>query len=61
MKNKKLEAICFGVLIGALFITIAFCVFITVLPTRRTTRAQRYDLDCLTRLSENPLIECKEK
>jgi hypothetical protein len=61
MKNKKLEAICFGVLIGVLVITIAFCVIITVLPTRRTTRAQRYDLGCLTQSNENPLTECKEK
>ena len=61
MKNKKLEAICLGVLIGVLIITIAFCVIITVLPARRTTKAQRYDPDCLTQLNEKPLIECKER
>lgn len=61
MKNKKLEAICLGVLIGVLVITIAFCVIIAVLPARRTTKAQQYDLDCLTQLNEKPLTECKEK
>lgn len=29
-------------------------------PRERTTKAQKYNLDCVTELKRNPLQECKE-
>lgn len=51
--------------IGA--ITLAIIALITIIavtisifaPRERTSKAQRYDLDCVTQLNEKPLQECK--
>ncbi len=53
--------------IGA--ITLAAIAIITIIavtisifaPRERTSKAQKYDLDCVTELKKNPLQECKEK
>lgn len=59
--NKKLEHIFFGILVGAATITVAICMFLTLAPAKRTTKAQKYDLECVAGRSKNPLQECKEK
>lgn len=40
---------------------VATCIIVTVVPVKRTSKAQEYDLDCVTELKKNPLQECKEK
>lgn len=40
----------------AIFVTIAI-----ITPRERTTKAQKYDLDCVTELKKNPLQECKHE
>lgn len=61
MKSEKLEALCLGALIGVVFMLVMFCIFITLLPAKRTSEPQRYDLGCLTEYNKSPLTECKEK
>lgn len=60
MKNKKFGNICLGVLLGAAVIIVTMCVLITVMPPRKTTKAQEYDLWCVTELRKNPISECKK-
>lgn len=53
--------------IGA--ITLAIIALITIIavtvsifaPRERTSKAQKYDLDCVTELKKNPLQECKNE
>lgn len=60
-KNEdKFDTILFGVLIGAAIIVIAMCIMITAIPRQRTTKAVKYDLECVAGRSRNPLQECKE-
>lgn len=40
----------------AIFVTIAI-----LTPPKRSTKAIRYDLDCVAGRSRNPLAECKEE
>lgn len=40
---------------------IAACIIVTVVPTKRTTKATKYGLDCVTQLKKNPLQECKSE
>lgn len=40
--------------------TVVVCIIVTVIPVKRTNKAQKYDLDCTTQLKKNPLQECKE-
>lgn len=52
-------------IIGA--ITLAIIVIVTIVaattsifaPHERTSKAQKYDLDCVTQLNEKPLQECR--
>ena len=60
MKNKKLEYIGIGVLIGAAFAIVMALIILTVTPAKRTTKATEYDLECMTTLKQNPLEECKK-
>ena len=67
MKKKNSES-----MIGRVYtigvITLAIIALITVIavtvsifaPRERTSKAQKYDLDCVTELKKNPLQECKE-
>lgn len=38
---------------------VAACIIVTVVPVKRTSKAQKYDLDCVTELKKDPLQECK--
>lgn len=40
--------------------TVLICIIVTVIPVKRTSKAQKYELDCVTQLKKNPLQECKE-
>lgn len=39
---------------------IAMCIIATVVPVKRTTKAVKYNLECVAGCSRNPLQECKE-
>lgn len=64
-KNNSKSMISRVYAIGA--ITLAIIALITIIavtvsifaPRERTSKAQKYDLDCVTQLNENPLQECK--
>jgi len=60
-KDKKIKAICLGIFIGVIFMLVATCILLTTATVPRTTKAQKYDLDCLTTINKNPLMECKER
>lgn len=65
-KNNDKSMISRVYAIGA--ITLAIIALITIIavtvsifaPRERTSKAQKYDLDCVTELKKNPLQECKE-
>lgn len=59
-KNKKIEHICLGILVGAAFISVAVMIILTVTPVKRTSKATTYDLECVAGRSRNPLQSCKE-
>ena len=50
-----LAALAITAALVAIFVTIAI-----ITPRERTTKAQRYGLDCVTELRKKPLNECKE-
>ena len=41
-------------------LTIIFVTIAVVAPPKRTTKAVKYDLECVAGRSRNPLVECKE-
>lgn len=61
MKDKNLLAMCLGVLLGVLSVMLVACILATILTIHGATKAQRYDLDCLTEYNREPLKECKEE
>lgn len=61
MEKGKLKSVCLGLVVGVVFIMTVFIILTTTLASRRTTEAQRYDLNCVTTYNKEPLKECKEK
>lgn len=59
--NKKAQSIFFFILGALAVMMVATCMFITLAPPKRTTKAVKYDLECVAGRSRNPLQECKEK
>lgn len=59
MKQNKFDNICIGILIGAAVIIMGICIVIASLPPK-TTKANKYDMDCLTTPINKPLEECRE-
>ena len=59
MKNNTYKTLIIVLAIVAVAI-IATCIIVTVVPTNRTSKAQKYDLNCVTELNKNPLRECKQ-
>lgn len=61
MEKKDIEKL---VLVGLIIMAVLAVVFVTIAivqPPKRTTKAVRYDLDCVAGRSRNPLQECKEE
>lgn len=50
-------AITLGVIAIITIIAVTISIFA---PRERTSKAQKYDLDCVTQLNEKPLQECKQ-
>jgi hypothetical protein len=60
MKKKDIEKLIFAALaiVAALvmiFVTIAICA-----PPKRSTKAEKVDLSCVTEPGKNPLKDCKQ-
>lgn len=60
-KNNKSQSIFFFIIGALAVIIVATCMFIALAPAKRTTKAVKYDLECVAGRSKNPLQECKEK
>ena len=51
------------VLVGLAILAVLTVIFVTIAimqPTTRTTKATKYDLECVAGRSRNPLQECKK-
>lgn len=59
MKKNTYKTIITILIILAVAV-LAACIIVTVVPVKRTSKAQKYDLNCVTELNKNPLQECKE-
>lgn len=58
MKENTYKTFIIALVIVAIAV-VATCIIVTVVPVKRTSKAQKYDIDCVTQLNENPLQECK--
>lgn len=59
MKKNTYKTLIISLVIVAAAV-VAACIIATVVPVKRTSKAQKYDLDCVTQLNEKPLQECKQ-
>lgn len=59
MKKNAYKTLIIALIIVAIAV-VATCIIVTVVPVKRTTKAVKYDLDCVTQLNEKPLQECKK-
>lgn len=50
-------AITLGIIVVATIIAVTMLIFA---PHERTSKAQKYDLNCVTQLNEKPLQECRQ-
>lgn len=60
MKKKDIYRLLIVALAIFATLTVIFVTLAVVQPPKRTTKAVRYDLDCVAGRSRNPLVECKE-
>ena len=58
MKKNTYKTFIIALVIVAIAV-VATCIIVTVVPVKHTSKAQKYDIDCVTQLNENPLQECK--
>lgn len=58
MKKNTYKTFIITLVIVAIAV-VATCIIVTVVPVKHTSKAQKYDIDCVTQLNENPLQECK--
>ena len=59
MKKKDVYKLAIIALAIFAMLTIIFVTTAIIQPPKRTSKAQKYDLDCVTQLNEKPLQECK--
>lgn len=63
-KNNGEKMISRVYIIGAIALVIIMIIMVIAVtifaPREHTSKAQRYDLDCVTQLNEKPLQECKQ-
>ena len=60
MNKKDIEKIIFIVLLAAATIIALIITAMVVSPRERSSKAERYDLECTTAPVKNPLKECKK-
>lgn len=58
MKKNTYKTLIIALVIVAAAV-VAACIIVTVVPIKRTSKAQKYGLDCVTQLNKKPLQECK--
>ena len=58
-RNEIIKLILVGLGILAMLVVI-ICSITIMIPATRTSKAQKYDLECVAGRSRNPLQECKE-
>lgn len=56
--KKKLTYILYGIFIGVILFSVSSMILISSLR-KKSNKADRYDLNCVTSLKTNPLKECK--
>lgn len=61
MKKKDILRLILVALIVLASLVVVFVTIAIASPPKRTTRAVKYDLDCVAGRSRNPLKECKEE
>lgn len=59
MKKNTYKTLIISLVIVAIAVVMA-CIIVTVVPRERTSKAQKYDLDCVTQLNAKPLQECRQ-
>ena len=59
MKKNTYKTLIIILLIIAIAV-VATCIIVTVVPVKRTSKAQNYDLECITEPRKSPLQECKK-
>lgn len=60
MKKKYTWRIVIAALAIMAALTMIFVTIAIMLPPKQTTRAVKYDLDCVAGRSRNPLKDCKQ-
>ena len=58
MKKNTYKTLIISLVIVAAAVVMA-CIIVSVVPIKRTSKAQKYDLNCVTQLNKKPLQECK--
>lgn len=61
MKKKYTWRIVIATLAIMAALTMIFVTIAIMSPRQRSSKAQKYDLDCVTELKKNPLQECKHE
>ena len=60
MKRKDIwKLILFALLVTAI-LTVIFVTITLMAPVKHTSKAVKYNLECVAGRSRNPLVECKE-
>lgn len=59
MKKSTYKTLIIVLLIIAIAV-VATCIIVTVVPAKRTSKAQKYDFECITEPRKSPLQECKK-
>lgn len=60
MYKKEIAKLILVILGIFAMLIVVVCSIVIMLPATRTTKAQKYDLECVAGRSRNPLQECKE-
>lgn len=62
MKKKiSKDSMILIVLLACAAVVVGICIAVMAMPVERTTKAQKYDLNCTTQLRKKPLQECKDE
>lgn len=60
MKRKDIWKLILFTLLVTAILTVIFVTITLMAPAKHTSKAVKYDLECVTGRSRNPLMECKE-
>lgn len=60
MKRKDIWKFILIALLVTAILTVIFVTITLMAPVKHTSKAVKYDLECVAGRSRNPLVECKE-